>query len=188
MRREHSGQSYEESNTEARTQGRASYQHAGHGFPPCFDSGSRILILGSFPSVRSREVQFYYGHPQNRFWALLALLRGDTKPESEEEKRIFLRKHHIALYDTIESCDLIGSSDASIRNAEPADLGTILAHAPIRQIFTNGSRSHAVYQKYQFTRTGRGDIPLPSTSPANAAWSLERLAAAWKVINEYLDD
>ena len=158
-----------------------------HGFPPYFDEGSRILILGSFPSVKSREVNCFYGHPQNRFWKLLARLRGEAEPVTEEEKRAFLKRNHIALYDTIEECDIRGSSDSSITNVIPADLTPILEAAPIKRIFTNGKLSGRLFARYQEMRLGVGSVCLPSTSPANAAWSLDDLAEAWRVINETLD-
>ena len=158
-----------------------------HGFPPYFDEESRILILGSFPSVRSREANFFYGHPQNRFWKLLARLRGEAEPLTEEEKRDFLRRHHIALYDTIEECDIHGSSDSSITNVVPADLRPILDAAPITRIYTNGKLSGKLFDRYQAPLLGREAVCLPSTSPANAAWSLDKLSEAWQVINDGLD-
>ena len=158
-------------------------EHIIHPIPPFYDETSQILILGSFPSVKSRESRFFYGHPQNRFWKLMTLLYGEEAvPVTIEEKAALLKRHHIAAWDSIHACDIQGSSDSSIRNVEPNDFGPILSAAPIRQIFTNGKKSHEIYRKYCFPQTGREDICLPSTSPANAAWSLERLAEAWKVI------
>jgi len=158
-------------------------EHIIHPIPPFYDETSTILILGSFPSVKSRESRFFYGHPQNRFWKLMTLLYGEeTVPATVEEKAALLKRHHIAAWDSIHACDIQGSSDSSIRNVEPNDFGEILSAAPIRQIFTNGKKSHEIYQKYCLPQTGREDICLPSTSPANAAWTLERLAEAWKVI------
>lgn len=158
-------------------------EHIIHPIPPFYDKTSTILILGSFPSVKSRESKFFYGHPQNRFWKLMALLYGEeTVPVTVEEKAALLKRHHIAAWDSIHACDIQGSSDSSILNVEPNDFHEILSEAPIRQIFTNGKKSHEIYRKYCFPQTGREDICLPSTSPANAAWSLERLAEAWKVI------
>lgn len=158
-------------------------EHIIHPIPPFYDETSQILILGSFPSVKSRESRFFYGHPQNRFWKLMTLLYGEEAvPVTIEEKAALLKRHHIAAWDSIHACDIQGSSDSSIRNVEPNDFGPILSVAPIRQIFTNGKKSHEIYQKYCLPQTGREDICLPSTSPANAAWSLERLAEAWKVI------
>ena len=158
-------------------------EHIIHPIPPFYDETSQILILGSFPSVKSRESRFFYGHSQNRFWKLMTLLYGEEAvPVTIEEKAALLKRHHIAAWDSIHACDIQGSSDSSIRNVEPNDFGPILSAAPIRQIFTNGKKSHEIYRKYCFPQTGREDICLPSTSPANAAWSLERLAEAWKVI------
>ena len=158
-------------------------EHIIHPILPFYDETSQILILGSFPSVKSRESRFFYGHPQNRFWKLMTLLYGEEAvPVTIEEKAALLKRHHIAAWDSIHACDIQGSSDSSIRNVEPNDFGPILSAAPIRQIFTNGKKSHEIYQKYCLPQTGREDICLPSTSPANAAWTLERLAEAWKVI------
>lgn len=158
-------------------------EHIIHPIPPFYDETSTILILGSFPSVKSRESRFFYGHPQNRFWKLMTLLYGEENvPVTIEEKAALLRRNHIAAWDSIHACDIQGSSDSSIRNVEPNDFEPILSAAPIRQIFTNGKKSHEIYQKYCLPQTGREDICLPSTSPANAAWTLERLAEAWKVI------
>lgn len=158
-------------------------EHIIHPIPPFYDETSQILILGSFPSVKSRESRFFYGHPQNRFWKLMALLYEETAvPVTVEEKAALLKRHHIAAWDSIHACDIQGSSDSSIRNVEPNDFQPILTAAPIRQIYTNGKKSHEIYTKYCLPQTGRKDICLPSTSPANAAWSLERLAEAWKVI------
>lgn len=158
-----------------------------HPFPALYAPDSRILILGSFPSVKSREQQFFYGHPQNRFWRVLSALLGADTPETVEEKRTFLLASRIALWDVIASCDIAGSSDASIRNAVPNDLTPILKAAPIRQIFTNGTTAHRLYRKYIYPHTGRADIVLPSTSPANAARSPEDLIIAWQPVREALE-
>ena len=157
-----------------------------HPFPAVYAPDSRILILGSFPSVKSREQRFFYGHPQNRFWRVLAAQLGTDVPQSVEEKRAFLLAHRIALWDVIASCEIAGSSDASIRNAMPNDLTPILETASIRQIFTNGGTAHRLYRKYIYPLTGREDIVLPSTSPANAARSLGALVDAWKIVREAL--
>ena len=123
-----------------------------HPFPAIYAPDSRILILGSFPSVKSREQMFFYGHPQNRFWRVMAALLGADVPQTVEEKRVFLLANHIALWDVIASCDIAGSSDASIRNAVPNDLTPILETASIRQIFTNGGTAHRLYRKYRNRR------------------------------------
>lgn len=153
-----------------------------HPIPPVFDANSRILILGSFPSVRSREVGFFYGHPQNRFWRTLAYVFGDGVPQTTDEKRAFLLSHGVALWDVIASCEITGSSDSSIRNATPNDLGVILKNAPIERIFTNGTTAHRLYCKYLQPETGRAATCLPSTSPANAAWTQAHLNEAWSVL------
>ena len=157
-----------------------------HPFPPLYDADSRILILGSFPSVKSREAMFFYGHPQNRFWRVVSTVLGCECPRTVEVKQQMLHTHHIALWDTIASCEISGSSDSSIREAVPTDLMPILQNAPIRQIFCNGTASYQLYCRHQQMRTGRTAVKLPSTSPANAAWSVERLTQAWMVILDAL--
>lgn len=151
-----------------------------HEFPPLYNARSRILILGSFPSVKSREQQFYYGHPQNRFWKILAALTGEAVPENVQEKKTMALCHGIALWDVIDSCEIVGSSDSSIRNALPTDLSVILDRCRIEKICTNGALARKLYLKYQYPVTGMEPIALPSTSPANAAWSYERLLEAWR--------
>jgi len=153
-----------------------------HPFPPTWDEHSEILILGSFPSVKSREMAFFYGHPQNRFWRVVAALYEDNTPQTVEERHAFLLRHHIALWDVIASCTIVGSSDSSIRDAVPNDIRPILAGAPIRGIYTNGQTSSRLYIKYLLPQISREAICLPSTSPANAAWSFDRLTEAWSVI------
>jgi hypoxanthine-DNA glycosylase len=151
-----------------------------HPIEPVFDEKSEILILGSFPSVKSREQMFFYGHPQNRFWKVMANVTGDNVPESIDEKRAFLLKNHIAVWDVITQCDIEGSSDSSIKNVKANDLSRLLAKADIKKICCNGAKSWEVYNKYIKPVTGREAVKLPSTSPANAAWSVEKLTAAWK--------
>ena len=158
------------------------YTHVVHEFEPVFDGHSRILILGSLPSVKSREQGFYYGHPQNRFWQVVSAVFGEPLPVTIPEKKAFLLRCGIALWDVIAECDIIGSSDASIKNAVPADLSHILDNAPIERIFANGGTAEKLYIKYQQPVTGISVTRLPSTSPANAAWSVSRLIAAWEVI------
>ena len=155
-----------------------------HPFPPVYDAESEILILGSFPSVKSREIMFYYGHPQNRFWRVLAAVYNADVPQNTDEKTRFLLKHHIALWDVLASCEITGSADSSIKNAVPNDLSVILSRADIRRIYTNGKTSEKYYKRFSEEITGRGSVCLPSTSPANAVWSLDRLIGAWKVISE----
>lgn len=153
-----------------------------HPFPPFFRADSHILILGSFPSVKSREQLFFYGHPQNRFWRVLADVFEDEVPASIPEKRFFLERHQIALWDSIGRCTIEGSSDTSIRDVVPNDLSVILDAAPIAAIFCNGKQSFACYHRYIFPSVKLDASVLPSTSPANAAWSIERLTDAWRVI------
>ena len=159
---------------------------AAHIVHPLYDGNSKILILGSFPSVKTREMGFFYGHPQNRYWKVLSGILEDDFPETVEERRNFLLRHHIAAWDVIYECDIVGSSDASIRNVTPTDLRPILDAAPIRQIYVNGKTAEKMYKKYTEPLTHRQAVCLPSTSPANAAWSLERLMEAWGVILEEL--
>lgn len=142
------------------------------------------MILGSFPSVKSREQQFFYGHRQNRFWRVVAQVFGCETPESIEQKRQMLLSYHVALWDVIASCEITGSSDASIRNVAPNDLSVILSQADIQAIYTNGGKAQELYRKYIFPVNGREAVLLPSTSPANAGYSLQRLVEAWKVIRE----
>lgn len=155
------------------------YQHVEHTFEPVFDEKSNVLILGSFPSIKSREEQFYYGHPQNRFWKILSNLTKEKLPITIEEKRAMLLRNHIAIWDVVASCDIIGSSDSSIKNVEPAPINNILKQAPIQRIYVNGVTAYKLYKKYCEKETKREAIKLPSSSPANAAWSLERLTDYW---------
>ena len=157
-----------------------------HPIPPVFDRNSKILILGSFPSVKSREGHFFYHHPQNRFWKTLAGVLDVPVPDTIDEKKTFLLSHRIALWDVIASCSIEGSSDSSIRDVVPNDLSVILSTADIRAIFCNGKTSWNYYRKYQEAVTGIPAVSLPSTSPANAAWSLEKLKGAWNVILPYI--
>ena len=157
-----------------------------HPISPVFNSESEILILGSFPSVKSRESGFFYGHKQNRFWRMLSLVFEDPLPETIDEKKEFLLKHKIALWDVIAQCEITGSSDSSIKNVTVNDFDVILNTADIRRICTNGQKAHSLYKKYAFPKTKTEDICLPSTSPANAAWSLDDLVSEWKkaLLNE----
>ncbi len=153
-----------------------------HTIAPVFDSESKVLILGSFPSVKSRETMFFYGHPQNRFWKVIASLCNETIPTTVEEKKALLLKNHIAVWDVIAGCDIEGSSDSSIKNVEANDLSIILDNAPIKAIYVNGKTAEKYYKKYIEKTIGRKAVCLPSTSPANAAWSFERLLDEWSVI------
>ena len=150
-----------------------------HPFPPVYGGNSHILILGSFPSVASREAMFYYGHKRNRFWQVLGLVYGETVPEDVEGKKSFILSHGLALWDSIASCTVRGSSDASITDVVPNKISELLQKAPIERIFCNGKTSHSCYEKYVFPETGVHAVCLPSTSPANASWSIDKLAEAW---------
>ena len=151
-----------------------------HPIPPCFDKESRILILGSFPSVKSRESGFFYGHPQNRFWKVLAAIFEEEVPTSIPEKKAFLSRCHVALWDVLHSCEIKGSADSSIKNAVPNDLSVILEAAPIEKIFVNGKTAEKIYIRFLEPVVGRKAVLLPSTSPANASWRLEELVKEWR--------
>lgn len=153
-----------------------------HPIRPVYNKNSRILILGSFPSVKSREANFFYGHPQNRFWKVLATVFETEVPVTVDEKREFLLAHGVAVWDVIKSCDIVGSSDSSIKNVVPNNLREILNNADIRQIFVNGKTAEQYYKKYIEKEIGRKATCLPSTSPANAAWNVEKLVVEWKQI------
>lgn len=150
-----------------------------HPFPPLYDADSRILILGSFPSVKSREAMFFYGHPQNRFWRVLAAVLGEEAPQTAAEKKSLLLRHGVALWDVIASCDIAGSSDASITNVAPNDLSRILDAAPVRRIFCNGGTAYRFYRRYDEAAWGKAEA-LPSTSPANARSSVQALTERWR--------
>ena len=154
-------------------------ERAVHNIEPVYDRDSRILILGSFPSVKSREAAFFYHHPQNRFWKVLAGVYKEPIPDTIEEKKKFLHRNHIAVWDVIASCTISGSSDASIRDVVPNPIERIHEEADIRQIFVNGKTAGKMFVKYQQEKLGRDAIVLPSTSPANAAWTLDKLLDAW---------
>lgn len=162
------------------------YTHVSHDFEPVFDENSKVLILGTFPSVKSRENQFYYGHPQNRFWKVIAGLTESEVPQTIEEKKKLLLEHGIAIWDVIESCDIIGSSDSSIKNVVAADIESVVANSKIQNIYANGGTAKKLYEKYSQKKTGREIIGLPSTSPANAAYSLERLLECWQEVKKGL--
>ena len=153
-----------------------------HTIPPLYDSHSRVLLLGSIPSPKSREAGFYYAHPQNRFWRVLAAVLGEEIPQTVEEKRAMCLTHHVALWDTISRCDIAGASDLSIRNAEPNDIGKLVRESEITRIFATGGKSAELYRKLIEPKLHIPIMQLPSTSPANAAWSLERLIEAYRVI------
>ncbi len=150
-----------------------------HTFQPVWDTSSQILILGTFPSVKSRENNFYYGHPQNRFWKMLAAVYREPVPQTVDEKKGILLKHHLAVWDVVDQCDIIGSADSSIRNVIPSDIAGLLEKSAIYKILANGAKAYELYHRYQYGQTGIAAHKLPSTSPANAAWPLGRLVQAW---------
>lgn len=153
-----------------------------HPIPPVYNEKSEILILGSFPSVKSREAMFFYGHPQNRFWRVTAAVFGCAEPETVEEKKQFLLDNGIAVWDVIASCEITGSSDSSIKNAVSNDIKGILEKTNIKRIFVNGKTALKYYEKYIKPEIGLNAVCLPSTSPANATWSVEKLVEAWGII------
>ena len=157
-----------------------------HPFPPLYNNNSRILILGSFPSVKSREQNFFYGHPQNRFWKVISAICGTNEPVSVEEKKKLLFENGIALWDVIASCDIVGSSDSSIKNVVANDISEILTNADSREIYVNGKTAEKYYNKYTKNSVSVSAVCLPSTSPANAAWSVERLVDTWMQIKKYI--
>lgn len=160
------------------------YKKLEHTFDPIYDKDSKILILGSFPSVKSRENNFYYGHPQNRYWKVLANILEVEVPDTPEEKAEMLLKNNIAIWDVIHSCSIIGSSDTSIKDVVVNDFSEILANSQVKTIYVNGGKAYELYHKYAEKNTGIKAVKLPSTSPANAAWNLERLCGVWNQIKE----
>ena len=155
-----------------------------HPIKPIFDEQSEILILGSFPSVKSREEGFFYGHPQNRFWKVVAAVHNAPVPVTIPQKKEFLLQHHIAVWDVIQSCDIVGSADSTIKNVVANDLQVILTQANIKKIFVNGKKAEQLYKQHIAKDIGRDAICLPSTSPANAAWTYEKLVDTWRQIAE----
>lgn len=155
-----------------------------HPIAPIYDKHSTILILGSFPSVKSREEGFFYGHKQNRFWKVVSRVFEEEEPKTIEEKKALLLRNHIAVWDVIAGCDIEGSSDSTIKNVRPNDLSTILDNAQIKAIYVNGKTAEKYYKKYIEKSMNRKAVCLPSTSPANAAWSIEKLLDTWRCIKE----
>lgn len=155
------------------------YHTIRHMFEPVWDASSEILILGTFPSVKSRENKFYYGHPQNRFWKLLAGIYQEPVPDTVAEKKALALRHRLAVWDVIDQCDIIGSSDSSIRNVVPSDVAGLLVKSNIHTVVCNGGKAYELYRRHQYPQTGLEARKLPSTSPANAAWTLARLEEAW---------
>ena len=157
-----------------------------HPLEPVADAGSRVLLLGTMPSPKSREAGFYYAHPQNRFWRVLAALWGEETPAGTQERLAFARRHHIALWDVLRACSIEGADDGSIRQPEINDLRRGLDRADIRAIFTTGTKAAALYRRYCLPVTGRPAIPLPSTSPANCRATLDELTQAYRAILAYI--
>ena len=157
-------------------------QRIEHPIPPTFDENSTILILGSFPSVKTREYGYFYGHPQNRFWRVMAALYGEDIPEGREQRRAFLLRNGVAAWDVIASCTIVGSSDSSIRDVTVNDLRPILSGSRVERIFVNGKTAEKMYRRYTEPLLGITAVCLPSTSPANAAYSLERLIGEWRAL------
>ncbi len=153
-----------------------------HNIDPVWDGRSKALVLGSFPSVKSREQAFFYAHPQNRFWRVLAALYGESVPLTVGEKKAFLLKNRIALWDVVSSCDINGSSDASLKNARPNDIGYILENSRVTRVFTNGNTAFSLYEKLVYPKTLVHALPLPSTSPANMRLSFEDLLREWRAV------
>lgn len=152
-----------------------------HELSPYYDNGPVVLILGSMPSVKSKELGFYYMHPQNRFWKTLARVYNETTPINIQERKDFLTRHKIALWDVIESCVITGSSDSSIANVKPNNINKILKDSNVKQIFTTGKKAYNLYNKYCLSKTKKEAISLPSTSPANCPKGIEEI-----LYNEYL--
>ncbi len=153
-----------------------------HGIDPVCAPDAKILILGSFPSVASREAGFYYAHKQNRFFKVLPALFGEERPADTNGKKEFLIRHGIALWDVIQSCDVEKSSDSSIRNVTPNGIAALIAGTDIKTVYLNGNTAAKLYEKYVLPSVSLPYLRLPSTSPANAAFSVERLVNEWSVI------
>ena len=161
-------------------------QFVTHAFGPVYNQNSRILVLGTMPSPASRQNGFYYSHPRNRFWPVVAQLLGQPLPSTPEEKRALALQNGIALWDVLASCTIAGADDASIRRPVANDLRPLLETAQIRAIFTTGTKAHSLYQRYCREQTGREDMLLPSTSPANCRISQEQLVEAYRIMLDYL--
>ncbi len=155
-----------------------------HTIEPVWDKNLKVLILGSFPSVKSREEGFYYGHKQNRFWKVIASVCNCSVPENIQDKKKMLLSNGIAVWDVVHSCDIVGSSDSSIKNVVPNDIGIIIENSKVEHIFTNGKKADDLYSKYIEQSVGITAVCLPSTSPANAVWTLEKLCTEWQQIKK----
>lgn len=160
------------------------YERISHEFAPVFDEKSRVLVLGTLPSGKSREMGFYYGHPQNRFWKVMAALFDEDVPQTIDEKKDMLLRNGVAVWDVVESCDIIGASDSSIKNVVPADVAGLLRRTGIQSVFANGALAKKLYDKYTLKTTGIEAVKLPSTSPANARFGLEDLLESWRCVRD----
>lgn len=156
-----------------------------HDFEPIYNENSRVLLLGTMPSPKSREIGFYYGHPRNRFWKVVSDVCGEELPETKEDKIAFALRNKIAVWDVLEGCEIRGADDSSIRNPRANDMDVILKHADIRAIFTTGTKAAQLYKRYCFPKTGIASIVLPSTSPANCRVSYEELYEAYAIITKF---
>lgn len=157
-----------------------------HEFDPVFNEESRILMLGTMPSPKSRETGFYYGHPRNRFWKVVSDVCGEELPGTREDKIAFALRNKIAVWDVLAGCEIEGADDSSIRKPEPNDMSRILDHADIRAVFTTGTKASQLYRRYCYPKTGIEAVALPSTSPANCRVTYEELYQAYSVICRYL--
>ena len=153
-----------------------------HEFPALYDRESRVLLLGSIPSPKSREMAFYYGHPQNRFWKVMATVLGESVPETIAQKKVMLKKHHVALWDVLDSCTIVGASDTSIEDPVVNNIGELVKKSKVSRIFCTGATAYNLYQKFCVKEVGIDAVKLPSTSPANCAVSLEKLVEAYKKV------
>ncbi len=156
--------------------------HVTHEFPALYDRESRVLLLGSIPSPKSREMAFYYGHPQNRFWKVMAAVLGEEIPETIAQKKAMLKKHHVALWDVLDSCTIVGASDTSIEDPVVNNIGELVKKSKVSRIFCTGATAYNLYQKFCAKEVGIDAVKLPSTSPANCAVSLEKLVEAYKKV------
>ncbi len=160
-----------------------------HPLEPIYDSNSKVLILGTMPSIKSREQKFYYAHPKNRFWSTLSKVYEEQIGDTKEEKICFLLKHRIALFDVLKSCEISSSSDSSIKNPVPNDFDFILKNSNISVIFTTGKKAYNLYQKYCYPKTKIEAIYLPSPSPANCPKGIEeKLYQEYKLIRKKIEN
>lgn len=164
----------------------AEYERIVHPLEPLYDKNSKIIVLGSFPSVKTREYGFFYGHPQNRFWKIMEVLFDCDLDKSIDERKNFMLEHNIAMWDTIYACDIVGSSDASIKNVVPTPLSDIVENSNIEAAFCNGATSYKYFKKYHEENLHIKSFKLPSTSPANARYSLDDLVSEWKILLNFV--